>query len=79
MLHLLAGDAENRTAEQDIFPTRELRVKAGSKLQQRRHAPADRELPGGRLQRSGKDLEERALTRSISTDDTKGLSPRDLK
>jgi len=66
--------AEERPAQIHVFAPRELGVKAGADLEQRRHASPDLRPPFGRVRDAGEDLEQRALARAVQANDPEDLA-----
>src|SRR5258706_9141777 len=66
---LVPPHAENRAAEKHILASTELRMESGAHLEQGCDTPADGHLARGRRSHTGKQLENRALSRAVVADD----------
>src|ERR1019366_5155307 len=73
-VYFFLAHAEDRTVHIDIFPAGQLLMKAGADFQQRRYPSAHLDLPGGGIGDLGKNFQERALPRPVSTDNAHGLA-----
>src|SRR5829696_381459 len=71
--------AKHRAVEIYVLPPGQLRVESGAHLEQRTNASPQTNLAYSRGGDSGKNLQQRALTRPVVTDDSKGLALPDLE
>ena len=70
---------EDRPAQEDILPTRELGVKPRAHLEKRRHPPPQIDLAPRRNRDARQDLQEGALAGAVPADDANDLAFRDLE
>ena len=83
LIELLANFAlrhsENCAVEVNVLPPGELRVEARSDLEQARDTPTQQDAPFCRLGDAAQDLQQRALSGAVATDDTENLALFDLE
>jgi len=71
--------AEDRAAQEDVLPSRQIRMKPRSHLEQRPHSALEIDLSRRRLDDARQDLEQRALAGPVATDDADDLAVRDVE
>src|SRR5581483_6410318 len=71
--------AEDRAAEVDVLAPAQLRVEAGSDLEQRADAAVDPSAAGRRLGDAREDLQQRALAGTVPADDPDDLAGPDVE
>ena len=76
---LPSAHAQNAAVQVDVFPPGQLRMKAGSDLEQAADPAAERRTARRRLGDPTQDLEQRRLAGSIAADDADDLSGLDLE
>src|SRR5215510_7240297 len=76
---LLTFHSENCTVEEDIFPTRQLGMKAGPDLKQRPDPAVKVDLSFGRLSNAREDLKQRRFAGAVSADDPEHLAGHHFK
>ena len=75
--HFLAAQPQHDSVDEDVFAARDLRVKAGAQLDERRDLAIDLDVAARRLGGSGDDLQQRALAGTVAADHTERLAARD--
>ncbi|OQA42175.1 MAG: hypothetical protein BWY52_02294 [Chloroflexi bacterium ADurb.Bin325] len=73
------GHAQDRTIEEDVLAAGQLRVEAGTHLQQRADPAVDLRPAAGGLGDAREDLEQRRLARAVAADDAHHLAAPDLE
>ncbi len=76
---LLPRHPQDRTVEVDVLAPGELPVEARPHFEQRPHPAADPRLPFRGFGDAGKDLEERALSRAVASDDAEDFAAADFE
>src|SRR5437773_2351237 len=76
---LRIGESKNRSIEIDVFTPRELRIEAGSKLEKSGNTACDCDAAGRWPDNTCNDAQQRALARTVLTDDAKATSTIDRK
>src|SRR6266567_3214457 len=76
---LSAPHAKNCAIQVDVFAARKLWMKSRADFKQARHPSLNRHRAFGRLRNSGKDLEQRALSRPVVADDSHHLTTLDFE
>src|SRR5262249_33291382 len=71
---LPAPHAQNRPAQVDVFPSRQLGVESRAHLDQRGEPSRDPDLARGGGRDSREQLEDGALATAVMTDDAEGLT-----
>lgn len=72
--HLLLAEAQDLSAQQDVFAPGVFGVEATPQFEQRGHAPFDAHFPARRLQDACNDLQQRGLARPVASDDAHRLA-----
>src|SRR5687768_14328066 len=78
-LNLRLPHTKNGSIQVNVLTSGELRVKAGTHLQQRAHPAIDVRVPVGWISDARQNLEECALASAIAADDADDLTGFDLK
>src|SRR4030095_15186480 len=65
--------SEDGSVQEDVLPAGQIRVKAGSYLQQARNSPSAVYSSGCRLRNAAQDLQQRALPCTVRADDAYNL------
>src|SRR5258705_4989527 len=78
-LDLGLAHTEKGATQEDVLPSRQFRVEAGSHLQERPDSAVDLHPPLGGFGDARENLEQRALARAVGTNDADDLAPRDIK
>ena len=65
LAHVRTFEAVDRTVQEDVLASGQVRVEAGAELEERAHASA-----GGRLDDSGDQPQQRRLSRPVAADET---------
>src|SRR5207245_2218310 len=71
--------AEDRAAEVDVLPARQLRMEAGADLQQRTDTTSDSGSTARRFGDPRQHLEQRRLSGAVAADDADDVAVRDLE
>ena len=75
----MAAQAEDRSAEIDVFAAGQLGMEPGADLDERREAAADRDLAGGGCRNPAEQLQNCALARAVAPDDPQRLASRHVE
>ena len=79
LVDLARRQPQDRTVEINVIATAELRVKSRAQFEQRRDASVDIDRAGRRMQDSGDHLQQRALARSVLSDNAERLAALHLE
>lgn len=79
LLHLLAAEAEHRAVEVHVFPAGEIGIETRPQFKQRRQQPIDAHLAAGGGERTGNDLQQRALAASVAAENADRFARGDLE
>src|SRR5260370_4481844 len=70
---------QQSAVEEDILPSSQIRMKSGPHFQERPYASADDRGAVGRTHDAGQNFQQRALARTITTDDSEDLALLDVE
>lgn len=79
VVHFGFGVPHQNTLKIDILAPRELGVESGAEFQQRGNPSVDRDATAGWFEDPANQLQQSALARTVSPDDTNGLTPVDIE
>ncbi len=74
LLNLSSVHSQKTAVQKDIVPTAQVRMKARTHLQERRHATVQTDLPPAGQGDAGKDLEQGGFTGSVAAHNSQRLS-----